>query len=43
MTYMKPQLLGYSALAAIQDGSPDKNNDVTEPRIKTDPAYQADE
>jgi hypothetical protein len=43
MTYTKPELLGYSALVSIQDGSPTKNNDVAEGTTKTDPAYQADE
>ncbi|MCU1304959.1 MAG: hypothetical protein JWQ87_5243 [Candidatus Sulfotelmatobacter sp.] len=44
MTYMKPELLGYSAFAAIQDGSPNKNLDILEGgHSRTDPAYQADE
>jgi hypothetical protein len=47
MTYTKPQLLGYSAIAAIQEtGNPVKINDLLEPPANvrpSDPAYQADE
>jgi hypothetical protein len=46
MTYTKPQLRGYSAIAAIREiGPPIKQNDVAEsdPSKATDPAYQADE
>jgi hypothetical protein len=48
MVYTKPQLLGYRAIAAIQEiGLPIKQNDLHEPRPHqdrvTDPAYQADE
>jgi len=45
MTYAKPQLVGYSALAAIQSSGTDK----TDPELEPDqihqsvPAYQADE
>jgi len=45
MTYTKPQLLGYSAIAAIQSGGIDKQADQNEHQnmFPSDPAYQADE
>jgi len=46
MTYRKPQLHGYIALAAIQEtGTSQKIMDHTELHVNlpSDPAYQADE
>jgi len=43
MTYTKPQLLGYSAIALIQSVPDDKQTHDNEPILPTDPAYQADE
>jgi len=46
MKYSKPQLVGYSALATIQETGPNaKSEGDPEPGmdIASDPAYQADE
>jgi hypothetical protein len=45
MTYRKPQLTGYSAIAAIQSGQTAKNGMKLEPHVSlnTIPAYEADE
>jgi hypothetical protein len=45
MVYTKPQLVGYSALAVIQDGGSAKNDMELESDNQTPsvPAYQADE
>jgi hypothetical protein len=42
MMYTKPQLLGYAAIAAIQETG-GKNEETLESGSKTDPAYEADE
>jgi hypothetical protein len=45
MTYTKPQLVGYSAIAVIQSGTTDKRSSVLEPHtmIQSIAAYEADE
>jgi hypothetical protein len=43
MTYTKPQLLGVSAIVAIQSGSSQRNGVNTETDQKPIPAYEADE
>ena len=45
MTYTKPQLLGYAAIAVIQSGGTQKNSMNVEgnPQIHSVPAYEADE
>lgn len=45
MTYRKPQLIGYSAIAVIQAGQTNKNGMKLEPNlsVNTIPAYEADE
>ncbi|MCU1304957.1 MAG: hypothetical protein JWQ87_5241 [Candidatus Sulfotelmatobacter sp.] len=42
MTYMKPELQGYSAISQIQSTMA-KIEDVLDVGGKTDPAYEADE
>jgi hypothetical protein len=46
MTYTKPQLIGYSAIAAVQTSGPNaKTTSILEPNqfSHTQPAYEADE